>query len=151
MAVNAERAEQLRTLLRQASHRYYVLDAPTLSDAEYDRMFRELEQLEAEHPDMITPDSPTQRVGAAPGEKFAKVTHRKQMMSLANAFADEELVEFDARVRKLLGEPPRYVMEPKLDGLAVTLTYEHGRFVQGATRGDGMTGEDVTQNLRTIK
>ena len=148
----AARADELRRLLREASHRYYVLDAPTLSDAEYDRLFRELEQLEVEHPDLRTPDSPTQRVGAAPSEKFAKVEHRRQMMSLANAMAEEEFLEFDARVRKLLGaEPVRYVVEPKLDGLAVTLTYEKGRFVQGATRGDGLTGEDVTQNLRTIK
>jgi len=146
------RAEELRALLREASHRYYVLDAPTLSDAEYDRLFRELTELEAEHPDLITPDSPTRRVGAAPSEKFARVTHRRQMMSLANAMSEEEFLEFDGRVRKLLGaEPVRYVMEPKLDGLAVTLTYENGRFAQGATRGDGMVGEDVTQNLRTIK
>ena len=148
----AARAEELRTLLREASHRYYVLDAPTLSDAEYDRLFRELEELEAEHPDLITPDSPTRRVGAAPSEKFAKVAHRRQMMSLANAMSEEEFLEFDARVRRLLGdEPIRYVVEPKLDGLAVTLTWEKGRFVQGATRGDGLTGEDVTTNLRTIK
>jgi DNA ligase (NAD+) len=146
------RAEELRALLREASHRYYVLDEPTLSDAEYDRLFRELTQLEEEHPDLITPDSPTRRVGAAPSEKFARVTHRRQMMSLANAMSEEELLEFDARVRKLLGMAPvRYVVEPKLDGLAVTLTYENGRFAQGATRGDGMVGEDVTQNLRTIK
>src|SRR5258707_401040 len=148
----ALRAEELRAQLREASHRYYVLDAPTLSDAEYDRLFRELEQLEADHPDLITPDSPTRRVGAAPSEKFAKVTHRRQMMSLANAMTGEEFLEFDARVHRLLGEQPvRYVVEPKLDGLAVTLTYQNGKFVQGATRGDGLTGEDVTANLRTIK
>src|SRR3954470_8675693 len=148
----ARRAEELRALLREASHRYYVLDEPTLSDAEYDRLFRELTQLEEEHPDLITPDSPTRRVGAAPSEKFARVTHRRQMMSLANAMAEDEFLEFDARVRKLLGAATvRYVVEPKLDGLAVTLTYENGRFAQGATRGDGMVGEDVTQNLRTIK
>ena len=152
METPALRIEALRAQLREASHRYYVLDAPTLSDAEYDRMFRELEQLEADHPDLITPDSPTRRVGAAPSEKFAKVTHKKQMMSLANVFDDEELREFDVRVHKLLGdEPVRYVVEPKLDGLAVTLKYEDGRFVQGATRGDGLNGEDVTKNLRTIK
>ena len=146
------RAEELRKLLREASHRYYVLDAPTLSDAEYDRLFRELEELEKAHPELATADSPTRRVGAAPSEKFAKVPHRRQMMSLANAMRDEELVEFDARVHKLLGEEKvRYVVEPKLDGLAVTLTYEDGKFVQGATRGDGLVGEDVTQNLRTIK
>ena len=148
----AARADELRRIIREASHRYYVLDQPTLSDAEYDRAFRELEQLEEEHPDLRTPDSPTQRVGAAPSEKFAKVTHRRQMMSLANAMNEEEFLEFDARVHKLLGdEPVRYVIEPKLDGLAVTLTYENGKLVNGATRGDGMVGEDVTQNLRTIK
>jgi DNA ligase (NAD+) len=148
----AVRAEELRAQLRDASHRYYVLDAPTLSDAEYDRLFRELEQLEADHPDLITADSPTRRVGAAPSEKFAKVTHRRQMMSLANAMTEDEFLEFDARVHRTLGdEPVRYVVEPKLDGLAVTLRYENGRFVQGATRGDGLTGEDVTANLRTIK
>ena len=148
----AARAEELRAQLRDASHRYYVLDAPTLSDAEYDRLFRELEQLEADHPDLITPDSPTRRVGAAPSEKFAKVTHGRQMMSLANSMTEEEFLEFDARVHRMLGdEPVRYVVEPKLDGLAVTLRYENGRLVQGATRGDGLTGEDVTANLRTIK
>ncbi len=152
MENTAVRAEELRSRLREASHRYYVLDAPTLSDAEYDRLFRELEQIEADHPDLITPDSPTRRVGAAPSEKFAKVTHRRQMMSLANAMTEEEFLEFDGRVHRLLGDDPvRYVVEPKLDGLAVTLTYENGRFVQGATRGDGLTGEDVTANLRTIK
>ena len=152
MENTAVRAEELRSRLREASHRYYVLDAPTLSDAEYDRLFRELEQIESEHPDLITPDSPTRRVGAAPSEKFAKVTHRRQMMSLANAMTEEEFLEFDGRVHRLLGDDPvRYVVEPKLDGLAVTLTYENGRFVQGATRGDGLTGEDVTANLRTIK
>jgi len=148
----AARAEELRAQLRDASHRYYVLDAPTLSDAEYDRLFRELEQIEADHPDLITPDSPTRRVGAAPSEKFAKVTHRRQMMSLANAMTEDEFLEFDARVHRMFGdEPVRYVVEPKLDGLAVTLRYENGRLVQGATRGDGLTGEDVTANLRTIK
>src|SRR5450432_3801707 len=148
----AHRAEDLRAQLREASHRYYVLDAPTLSDAEYDRLFRELEALERDHPELLVADSPTQRVGAAPGEKFAKVTHKSQMMSLANAMNDEELVEFDTRVHKLLGdEPVTYVVEPKLDGLAVTLHYEKGRFVQGATGGGGLIGEDVTQNLRTIK
>ena len=152
MENTAVRAEELRSRLREASHRYYVLDAPTLSDAEYDRLFRELEQIEAEHPDLITPDSPTRRVGAAPSEKFAKVTHRRQMMSLANAMTEAEFLEFDGRVHRLLGDDPvRYVVEPKLDGLAVTLTYQNGRFGQGATRGDGLTGEDVTANLRTIK
>ena len=146
------RAEELRQLLRDASHRYYVLDAPTLSDAGYDRLFRELEALEAAHPGLATPDSPTRRVGAAPSGKFVKVNHRRQMLSLGNAMSDEELAEFDARIHKLLGEEKvRFVMEPKLDGLAVALTYQDGKFVQGATRGDGLIGEDVTQNLRTIK
>ena len=148
----ARRAEELRAQLREASHRYYVLDAPTLSDAEYDRLFRELEELERAHPELVTRDSPTQRVGAAPSEKFGKVTHSRQMMSLANAMKDEELGEFAERIRRLLGEEKaRFVVEPKLDGLAVTLRYENGKFVQGATRGDGLVGEDVTQNLRTIK
>src|SRR5919201_2041754 len=148
----AERAEELRKQLREANYRYYVLDAPTLSDAEYDRLFRELSELEAAHPEVRTPDSPTQRVGAQPSEKFAKVQHRRSMISLANVMSDDELAEFDARVHRLLGdEPVAYVFEPKLDGLAVTLTYENGRFVQGATRGDGQFGEDVTANLRTIK
>src|SRR2546421_4528898 len=148
----AERAEELRRQLREANHRYYVLDAPTISDAEYDRLFRELTELEAANPQLRSADSPTQRVGAQPSEKFAKVQHRRPMMSLANVMSEEELVEFDSRVHRLLGdEPVTYVFEPKLDGLAVTLTYENGRFVQGATRGDGQFGEDVTANLRTIK
>src|SRR3977135_1663526 len=147
MENTALRAEELRSQLREASHRYYVLDAPTLSDAEYDRLFRELEQLEGDHPDLITPDSPTRRVVAAPSEKFAKVIHRRQMMSLANAMTEEEFLEFDARVHRLLGEEPvRYVVEPKLDGLAVTLTYENGRVGQGATRGHGLTGAEVPRN-----
>jgi DNA ligase (NAD+) len=149
---DADRAEALRKQLREANYRYYVLDSPTLSDAEYDRLFRELSQLEESHPELRTPDSPTQRVGAQPSEKFAKVQHRRPMMSLANVMSEGELVEFDVRVHRLLGdEPVAYVFEPKLDGLAVTLTYESGRFVQGATRGDGQFGEDVTANLRTIK
>jgi len=152
MSTPATRAEKLRDLLREASHRYYVLDAPTLSDAEYDRAFRELEELERLHPELVEPDSPTQRVGAKPGERFAKVPHRRQMMSLGNLFKDEELVAFDERVHKALGEEKvLYVLEPKLDGLAVTLSYQDGKLIRGATRGDGLVGEDVTQNLRTLK
>jgi DNA ligase (NAD+) len=148
----AARAEELRKQLREANYRYYVLDSPTLSDAEYDRLFRELSELEAANPDLRSADSPTQRVGAQPSDRFAKVRHRRPMMSLANVMSEEELVEFDSRVHRLLGdEPVSYVFEPKLDGLAVTLSYENGRFVQGATRGDGQFGEDVTANLRTIK
>ncbi|HSN14364.1 MAG TPA: NAD-dependent DNA ligase LigA, partial [Anaeromyxobacteraceae bacterium] len=150
----ARRAADLRARILAADHAYYVLDAPLLSDAEYDRLMRELQALEAEHPALVTPDSPTQRVGGAPGEKFEKVAHREPMLSLANAYSDEELDEFDARVRKLLSLPEgakvRYVVEPKLDGLAVELVYEDGSFRHGATRGDGVQGEDVTANLRTI-
>lgn len=148
----AARAQELRAALREANHRYYVLDAPTLSDAEYDRLFRELQALEQAHPELADPDSPTQRVGAAPSERFEKVQHQRQMLSLGNVFDEAELLEFDERVKKLLGpaEAPVYVAEPKLDGLAVTLTWEDGRLARGATRGDGLVGEDVTQNLRTI-
>jgi DNA ligase (NAD+) len=148
------RARELRQQLRAADHAYYVLDRPTLADAEYDRLMRELAALEAAHPALLTPDSPTQRVGGTPSEQFQKVAHREPMLSLGNVTSDEELDEFDARVRKLLGAPAEtqigYVVEPKLDGLAVELVYEAGRFVHGATRGDGTTGEDVTANLRTI-
>src|SRR5919206_211054 len=111
----AERAEELRKQLREANYRYYVLDAPTLSDAEYDRLFRELSEIESAHPELRKPDSPTQRVGAQPSDKFAKVQHRRPMMSLANVMSDEELVDFDARVRRLLGDGAAvtYVFEPK--------------------------------------
>jgi len=146
------RARELHRILSEANHRYYVLDAPTLSDAEYDRLLRELQGLEAQWPSLVTPESPSQRVGAQPGERFVRVVHKKQMMSLGNCFDDAELDEFDARVRKMVGtEEVRYVLEPKLDGLAVTLTYEDGKLTVGATRGDGEVGEDVTANLRTIK
>jgi len=154
----AEAAVRVRALterLRAAEHAYYVLDNPILSDAEYDRLLRELQALEAEHPDLLAPDSPTQRVGGAPSERFEKVSHREPMLSLGNVTSDEELDEFDARVRKLLGAPPEaaidYVVEPKLDGLAVELVYQDGRFHHGATRGDGAVGEDVTPNLRTVR
>ncbi len=144
----------LREQLRAADHAYYVLDRPLLSDPEYDRLMRELQALEAEHPDLVTPDSPTQRVSGAPSEKFLRVVHREPMLSLGNVTTDEELDEFDARVRRLLGLPADravcYVLEPKLDGLAVELVYEGGAFVQGSTRGDGVNGEDVTANLRTV-
>jgi DNA ligase (NAD+) len=153
-ATEADRAADLRARILAADHAYYVLDAPILSDAEYDRLMRELQALEAEHPELATPDSPTQRVGGAPSEKFEKVAHREPMLSLANAYSDAELDEFDARVRKLIALPEgakvRYVVEPKLDGLAVELVYEGGALQHGATRGDGVHGEDVTANLQTI-
>ncbi|MEB2320305.1 MAG: NAD-dependent DNA ligase LigA [Pseudomonadota bacterium] len=149
-----ERLAQLRAELDRLSHEYYVLDAPTRSDEEYDRLFRELLEIEAEHPEWVTPDSPSQRVGAAPAAGFAAVRHAEPMLSLGNAFSDEEVLAFDRRIREQLGggeKPVRYSVEPKYDGLAISLRYEAGRFVQGATRGDGQTGEDVTSNLRTVR
>ena len=154
MASPREKALTLRERIRAADHAYYVLDSPILSDAEYDRLMRELQELERTHPEIVTPDSPTQRVSGAPSEKFEKVTHREPMLSLGNIQGDEELGEFDDRVHRLLGLPPEekpaYVCEPKLDGLAVELVYEDGAFVRGSTRGDGVNGEDVTANLRTV-
>ncbi|HKC43693.1 MAG TPA: NAD-dependent DNA ligase LigA [Burkholderiales bacterium] len=147
-----DRAKKLRARIEDANRRYYVLDSPTIDDAEYDRLFRELQALEASHPDLASPDSPTQRVGAAPAEEFRTVRHRVPMLSINNAFADEEVAAFDRRVRESLGvESVEYACEPKFDGLAVNLTYERGGFVRGATRGDGYSGEDVTANLRTVR
>jgi DNA ligase (NAD+) len=153
------RHAELAEVVRRANRLYYEEDAPELSDAEYDARFRELVAVEAAHPDLITPDSPTQRVGAALAGTFDEVRHRRPMLSLANAFSHDELRAFDARIRRGLELPPApagapelsYVAELKIDGLAVSLRYEGGRFVQGATRGDGTTGEDVTANLRTIE
>ena len=148
----AERAAALRARLNDASHRYHVLDAPNIPDAEYDAMLRELEALEAAHPELATPDSPTRRVGAAPSREFASVRHAIPMLSLANAFSDEEVQDFARRIRERLGRTElEFSVEPKFDGLAISLRYENGVFVQGATRGDGETGEDVTVNLRTVK
>jgi len=153
----ADRVAELRRLVREANHAYYVLDAPTVDDAVYDDWMRELEALEGRHPELRDPDSPTQRVGGAPAAGFAEVTHREPMLSLANARGPQELVDWYRRARNVLEQEGladrdvRFVVEPKIDGLAVSLTYEHGRFVRGATRGDGVTGEDVTHNLRTIK
>lgn len=147
-----ERVARLRQTIEQHNHRYYVLDAPSVDDAEYDRLFRELQELEAAHPELISADSPTQRVGAAPLAEFAPAPHRQPMLSLNNAFATEEVEAFDRRVREALGqEQVEYAVEPKFDGLAISLIYENGKFVRGATRGDGYTGEDVTVNLRTIR
>lgn len=148
----ATRAAELRGLLAEHNHRYYVLDAPAIPDAEYDALFRELLALEAAHPELLTADSPTQRVGGAPLAGFAEVRHRLPMQSLNNCFDEAELREFDRRVREgLHGEAVAYVAEPKLDGLAVSLIYEQGLFACGATRGDGSTGEDITANLRTLR
>jgi DNA ligase (NAD+) len=146
------RAEALRRQIEHHNYRYYVLDSPEITDAEYDALFRELEAIEQAHPEWITPDSPTQRVGATPASALAPVTHRVPMLSLANAFAEADVQAFDRRVREALDAGViEYACEPKFDGLAVTLAYEGGRFVQGATRGDGYTGEEVTANLRTIR
>jgi DNA ligase (NAD+) len=146
------RAEELRGEIEGHNHRYYVLDAPSIPDAEYDKLFRELADLEAAHPELVTPDSPTQRVGGAPLEEFPQVVHRTPMLSLNNAFAEEDVAGFDRRAREALGRDEiEYAAEPKFDGLAISLRYEGGRFVQGATRGDGHTGEDVTANLRTVR
>ncbi len=152
----AARAAELRAILDEANHRYHVLDAPTMEDAEYDRLLRELHDLEAAHPELVTPDSPTQRVGGTPSSLFATVRHEVPMLSLGNVFGTDELREFDARVRRGLGreegDPPvDYVCELKIDGLAISLLYEGRTFVRGATRGDGTTGEDVTPNLRTVR
>ena len=149
------RAAELRETLTRANRLYHEQDAPEMPDAEYDRLFRELTELEAAHPELVTPDSPTQRVGAPADGPLGDVEHRVPMLSLGNAFDHDELRAFDARVRKGLGltdddDPPRYVAELKIDGLAISLRYERGRFVLGATRGDGRTGEDVTANLRTV-
>lgn len=144
--------EQLKTTITQHDYAYYVLDAPTVSDSEYDGVYRQLVELENQFPQLVTPDSPTQRVGGTPHSAFASVTHRQAMLSLNNAFSDEELSAFDKRIREGLGvDNVEYAVEPKFDGLAITLTYEKGLFVQGATRGDGYTGENVTHNLRTIR
>ncbi len=156
MTEPSAQAAELRAALEEANHRYYVLDAPTIADAEYDRLLRELEELETAHPELLTPDSPTQRVGATPSALFAEVRHAVPMLSLGNAFGADELREFDARVRKGLGltdaDPGvAYVCELKIDGLAVSLRYEGRSFARGATRGDGYTGEDVTANLRTVR
>jgi len=147
-----ERARELRDRLHHHNYRYYALDDPEISDAEYDRLLRELQDLEAEHPEVVTPDSPTQRVGHPPLEKFDTGHHLQPMLSLDNAFNAGEMAEFDRRVRERLetAAPVRYCAEPKLDGLAVNLLYEDGVFTRGLTRGDGTTGEDVSVNLRTV-
>jgi len=157
MASNPSKVEaeiqKLRDQINHHNYLYYVLDQPEISDAEYDKLMRRLEALEREHPELITPDSPTQRVGAAPSEKFATVRHRTMMMSLANAMNAEEMIEFDRRIKRFLkieGDI-EYVAEVKLDGLSVELVYEDGRLTVASTRGDGINGEDVTANVRTIK
>ena len=144
--------ESLREALRRHEHLYYVLDRPEISDAEYDRLMEKLRALEAAHPGLIAPDSPTQRVGGKPREGFVKVRHSSAMLSLDNVFNEGELRDFDRRVRQLLGTAPyRYVAELKLDGLSMAARYREGSLHQAVTRGDGLVGEDVTENARTIR
>ncbi len=146
------RAARLREEIEQHNHRYYVLDDPLIADAEFDRLFRELQELEAAHPELQSADSPTQRVGGMPAEAFAQATHRQPMLSLNNAFEDAEVEAFDRRICEALGvSVVDYAVEPKFDGLAISLVYEKGLLTCGATRGDGYTGEDVTVNLRTVR
>ncbi|SDU03924.1 DNA ligase (NAD+) [Pseudomonas pohangensis] len=159
----AQRISQLRSQIDAHNHRYYVLDEPSVPDAEYDRLFRELQALEAEHPQLVTAQSPTQRVGGAALAAFGEVRHEVPMLSLGNAFAEDDLLDFDRRVREGLGDllpaadlfgggaPVEYCCEPKLDGLAVSLLYRDGVLVRGATRGDGSTGEDISSNVRTLR
>src|SRR3989304_2472988 len=148
-----KRIEFLCEEITRHNYLYYILDSPEISDAEYDRLLRELEELEKKFPDLVTPDSPTQRVGVAPLAEFGTVKHTIPMISLQNAFTEEEAREFDAKVKRFLHttQDIEYVAEPKIDGLAIELVYENGIFTVGSTRGDGETGENVTQNLRTIK
>ena len=145
------RVHELHELLNMYNYEYYVLDKPSVPDSEYDRLMQELLKLEEAFPDLKSPDSPTQRVGGAVLEAFQKVVHRTSMLSLGNAFNEQDLRDFDRRVRQAVGDDIQYVVELKIDGLAVSLRYENGLFVQGATRGDGTTGEDITENLKTIR
>ena len=147
----AVRVDELRDLIRRHEHSYYVLDRPEVSDAEYDALFLELRRIEEERPDLLTPDSPTQRVGGEASDQFAKVRHRSRMLSLQNAFDEAEIRAFDKRVRAAVGDEVVYCGELKIDGLAISLTYSKGRLQRAATRGDGTTGEDVTANVRTIR
>ena len=147
------RYDELKSQINFHNHRYHVLDAPVVSDAEYDRLLTELRQIEADHPSWVTADSPTQRAGSAPAERFEKVRHPAPVLSLANAFGATDARAWFDRVRKLdeRVDAASFVVEPKIDGLSVVLHYREGVFVQGATRGDGEVGEDITANLRTMK
>ncbi len=147
-----ERTEELRSQLNHHNYRYYVLDSPEIADAEYDRLMQELREIEADHPELQSPDSPTQRVGAGPAAQFAVVQHRVPMLSLANAFSADTLRAWHERITRLLGRDIKdFTIEPKIDGLAIMLRYEQGHFGVGATRGDGSQGEDITANLRTVR
>ena len=148
----SEQYQQLVETINAHNHRYYVLDSPEVSDAEYDQLMEQLRAIEADHPELQSPDSPTQRVGAGPSEQFAVVPHRVPMLSLANAFSADTLRAWHDRITRLLGREIRdFTIEPKIDGLAIMLRYEQGHFSIGATRGDGAQGEDITANLRTVR
>src|SRR5690606_15736177 len=147
-----ERIAELRKLIERYNYEYYVLDQPSVSDAEYDALMNELRELEAAHPELITPDSPTQRVGAPPSSAFGTVRHEIPMLSLANAFSEQELRQWAERVYRLAGRRDiEFVTEPKIDGSAVSILYRNGVYERGATRGDGIQGEDVTANIRTVR
>src|SRR5512146_1279837 len=147
------RYEELKQQIHFHNYRYHVLDAPVISDLEFDKLLKELRQIEADHPDWITPDSPTQRAGATPADRFVKVRHPAPILSLANAFGAEDARAWYDRVRRIDERvaTAKFVVEPKIDGVSVVLHYRNGVFVQGATRGDGEVGEDITANLRTVK
>jgi DNA ligase (NAD+) len=152
LAEAKRRVDELRAQIEHHNYRYHVLDAPEVSDADYDRLMRELDGLEKKHPELLSPDSPTQRVGAAAATSlFAPVRHSAQLLSLDNAFDDEELTAWRDRVVKGLGRETAYVCEPKIDGVSIAILYETGKLTRGATRGDGQIGEDVTANVRTIR
>ena len=151
-AAAAKRIRQLREAIRRHEHLYYVLDRPEISDQEYDALERELRQLEADHPDLVTPDSPTQRVGETPSDEFPTFVHRMPMLSLDNTYSEEELREFEERIFRIVGEREIvYVAELKIDGLSMALHYENGRLVRAVTRGDGVRGDEVTPNARAIR
>src|SRR5262249_37309898 len=148
----AQRAAELRRLINHHNYLYYIEARPEISDREFDKLLSELQKLEADHPELVTPDSPTQRVGGQPIAGFKTVRHRQPMLSIDNTYNAGELREFDRRVRKLLpGETVTYVVELKIDGVAISLTYEDGILSVGATRGDGEQGDDVTHNLKTVR
>src|SRR5262245_9309378 len=151
MPSTKERAFELRRLIEYHNRKYYVDASPEISDREFDRLLEELQQIEKTHPELVTPDSPTQRVGGAPIDEFRTVRHRVPMLSIDNTYSPDEVSEWDRSTRKLLGgEEPCYVVELKIDGVAISLTYEDGLLSVGATRGDGERGDDVTHNLRTM-
>ena len=148
----AHRARELREAIRKHEHLYYVLSKPEISDLEFDALDRGLRELETAHPDLITRDSPTQRVGGAPLSEFSSVTHQEPMLSLENTYSEDEVRDFEGRIRRQLGETPlAYVAEPKVDGLSLSVTYEKGVLIRAVTRGDGKIGDDVTENARTIR